>query len=138
MQFSIKIFCISFLIITLIDTAWLHFFMKNYFKNQVGFLVRTSMATQHFLAIAAIYLLMTIGFMVFVAPLLDAQKTILHNFLPGALFGLIGFGIYELTNYALLARWPLQLVIVDILWGMFLYGISSCIITYTTSDAWNL
>ena len=38
----------------------------------------------------------------------------------GAFFGLVVYGVYELTNWAVLADWPAGLVPIDIAWGMFL------------------
>jgi uncharacterized membrane protein len=40
----------------------------------------------------------------------------------GALFGLIAYGIYELTNHALFHSWPVSVVVVDMAWGTFLCG----------------
>jgi uncharacterized membrane protein len=36
----------------------------------------------------------------------------------GAGLGLIGYGTYELTNYATLAAWSPRLVVIDMLWGV--------------------
>ncbi len=35
----------------------------------------------------------------------------------GALYGLIGYGIYDLTNRATLARWSLKMTVIDMAWG---------------------
>jgi uncharacterized membrane protein len=38
----------------------------------------------------------------------------------GALFGLFTYATYDLTNLATLNKWPLTVVVVDIVWGMVL------------------
>ena len=64
----------------------------------------------------ACYLLLVSGLYYFIirkkAPIKDA-----------ILLGLLIYGVYETTNYALLKNWPLQMVIMDILWGGILFFI---------------
>jgi uncharacterized membrane protein len=38
----------------------------------------------------------------------------------GALFGLVTYATYDLTNMATLRDWPVTMVIVDLTWGMVL------------------
>ena len=38
----------------------------------------------------------------------------------GAELGLVAYGTYELTNWAVIAGWPAALVPVDLLWGIVL------------------
>jgi uncharacterized membrane protein len=40
--------------------------------------------------------------------------------LYGAMFGFFTYMTYELTNLALLKDWPLNIVVVDIIWGVVL------------------
>ena len=40
----------------------------------------------------------------------------------GGLFGLVVYGVYDMTNMATLERWPVRMVWVDICWGCFLCG----------------
>lgn len=35
----------------------------------------------------------------------------------GALLGLVAYATYDLTNLATLSRWPLDLTIIDLVWG---------------------
>ena len=43
----------------------------------------------------------------------------------GAGLGLIAYGTYELTNWAVIAGWPAALVPVDVLWGVLLTAASA-------------
>ena len=45
----------------------------------------------------------------------------------GALFGLVTYGTYDLTNAATLKGWSLTVTIVDMLWGAFLAGLSAAV-----------
>lgn len=68
------------------------------------------------------YLLYAAGVVVFaVRPGLEAGQlsvAIGH----GLFLGLVGYGVYDLTNQATLKIWPLSLTLVDMAWGAFLTG----------------
>ena len=49
-----------------------------------------------------------------------AKESLRHAAVWGALFGFFTYATYDLTNLALLKDWPLNIVIVDILWGVVL------------------
>jgi uncharacterized membrane protein len=46
------------------------------------------------------------------------------------LFGLVIYGVYETTNYALLKKWKPQAVALDTLWGGVLFAITTKITYY--------
>ena len=52
-----------------------------------------------------------------------------HALLFGALFGLVCYATYDLTNLAVAKDWPLLVTIVDLAWGAVLAA-SVSIITY--------
>ena len=43
--------------------------------------------------------------------------------------GIVIYGVYEATSYAILKKWPLNLVLIDTLWGGILLALTT-IITY--------
>jgi uncharacterized membrane protein len=45
----------------------------------------------------------------------------------GALFGLLAYATYDLTNLATLQGWPWELAVVDMIWGTVLTGTVSVI-----------
>ena len=48
-------------------------------------------------------------------------------FFRGALLGLVMYTIYEFTNLALIKNWPLEMALIDILWGPILCGLSAMV-----------
>jgi len=52
-----------------------------------------------------------------------------HALLFGALFGLITYATYDLTNLATLKDWPVIVTIVDLIWGMVVSA-SVSVVTY--------
>ena len=60
------------------------------------------------------YVLLGLGVAVFVVP---RAHSVGNAAALGALFGLVVYGVYDLTNYSTLKDWPAQLTIADIAWG---------------------
>jgi uncharacterized membrane protein len=63
------------------------------------------------------------------------EATVPVAFAWGAGFGLIVYGVYDLTNYATLDRWPLALTLIDITWGMFICGTTAAV-THAVAGWW--
>lgn len=66
-----------------------------------------------------VYILLSLGLIFFV---LSKAANTGQAFGYGALFGLVVYGVYDLTNHAILSGYPLKLVLIDILWGTLLCG----------------
>ncbi|MCX7306538.1 MAG: DUF2177 family protein [Afipia sp.] len=76
-------------------------------------------------AAGALYSIYFVGIVVFAV--LPSVKTgsWISAVLLGALLGLVSFSTYDLTNLATLSRWPLNVVIVDMIWGTFVTALAS-------------
>lgn len=109
-----------------IDMVWLGVISKNYYKQKLGFILSPN---PNWMAAIVFYLLFIAGIMFFaINPALKEMywQTALLN---GAVLGALCYATYDLTNMATIAKWPIQIVIIDIIWGMVLTG-SVSIITY--------
>lgn len=123
-------------IVLAIDLVWLGVIMKGFYAQELGDLARrsgTSLAPRWGAAIL-VYLLIPVGVMSFVRPLLGPHSNAWHAFGYGALFGLVMYGVYDLTNLAVLEKWTLRLALADMAWGCFLCGLTSVIMR--TLDRW--
>lgn len=78
------------------------------------------------------YLIYVIGVMVFAVYPSVSKDSLIHAVLMGALFGFFAYATYDLTNLATLKGWPLQVVIIDIIWGSLLTLIVSASGFYIT------
>jgi uncharacterized membrane protein len=56
-----------------------------------------------------------------VKPALETHSA-LRALLSGALFGLIAYATYDLTNLATIRDWPIIVTVVDMIWGAALCG----------------
>jgi uncharacterized membrane protein len=122
----IKLYCIALAVFFAIDMVWLGLVAKNFYAKHLGYLMK---ADVNWLAAIIFYLLFIVGIVVFViSPALE-QKSWLQALMYGALFGLITYATYDLTNLATIQNWPLIVTVVDLVWGMVLSA-SVSIITY--------
>lgn len=105
-----------------LDIAWIGFIAKNFYSRMLGYLMKKK---PNLPAAVVFYLLYIFGLMFFVVnPALTAGKS-LYALLAGALFGLISYATYDLTNLATFKEWPLKLSVIDLIWGSFLSGMTS-------------
>ncbi len=45
----------------------------------------------------------------------------------GALFGFVAYATYDLTNLSTLANWPVNITIIDMIWGTVLNSVVSVV-----------
>jgi uncharacterized membrane protein len=124
-------FLVAFAVFMVIDLIWLGVIAAPFYRNQIGFLMAKNV---NWAAAVLFYIIFIVGMVVFVIqPALTAQS-ITSAILLGALFGLVAYATYDLTNLATLEGWPLTLVVVDIIWGTTLSVLVSTI-TYILMNA---
>ena len=77
------------------------------------------------------YLLFILGLVVFVISPAFLNRSWTEALGKGALFGLITYATYDLTNQATVKDWPALVTVVDLSWGTFLAA-SVSLVTYFT------
>lgn len=108
----------SLSVMAVLDALWLGFIAPAFYKKHIGFIMADSV---NWLAAIAFYLLFILGVTVFVIyPGWQQDYTVLKIALLGALFGLVTYATYDLTNQATLKDWPAIVTIVDLVWGTVL------------------
>jgi uncharacterized membrane protein len=122
----IKLFLIALPVFFVIDMVWLVFVAKKFYQEQIGFLMKPDI---NWFAAIIFYLLFIGGLVVFVISPAVEKHSWVHALLFGALFGLITYATYDLTNLATLKNWPLLVTVVDLIWGTVLAS-SISLITY--------
>lgn len=121
-----KLFLIALPVFFAIDMVWLVLVAKNFYQKQIGFLMRPDI---NWLAAIIFYLLFITGLIVFVITPAMVKQSWVHALLYGALFGLVTYATYDLTNLATLKDWPLLVTLIDLVWGSVLAA-SVSVITY--------
>ena len=122
----IKLFLIALPVFFVIDMVWLVLVAKKFYQGQIGFLMKPDI---NWFAAIIFYLLFIAGLVIFVISPAVEKHSWVHAILFGALFGLITYATYDLTNLATMKDWPLLVTVVDLIWGTVLAA-SISIITY--------
>jgi uncharacterized membrane protein len=115
-QSFLTLYAISLPVFFVIDIIWLGFIASSFYRDRMGELFQINWT-----ASIIFYLIFLVGLTFFATyPNLDKgwQMVLLY----GALFGFFTYATYDLTNLATLKDWPLDMVIVDIIWGTVLGG----------------
>jgi uncharacterized membrane protein len=120
---SLKLYFLTLVIFLGIDAFWLGLVAPRFYRSQIGHL----MADKAILSAALIfYLLYMVGLVFFVvAPGMSMSTR--EVILRGALFGLVAYATYDLTNLATLRDWPVFVTVVDLVWGTFLTAATSAV-----------
>ncbi len=116
-SFYIKLYLATLVAFFLIDMVWLGLVARSFYRKHLGFLLSPN---PNWAAAILFYLLFIAGIIIFaVVPGLQAGS-LGKALLLGALFGLLSYATYDLTNLATVKDWPLIVTVVDMLWGTVL------------------
>ncbi|MCX6820114.1 MAG: DUF2177 family protein [Candidatus Adlerbacteria bacterium] len=113
----IKLYAIALPVFFAIDMVWLGLVAKDFYRGQIGTLMKSDV---NWTAGIIFYLIFIVGLVVFVITPAVERGSWTHALLFGALFGLVCYATYDLTNLATLKDWPLLVTIVDLAWGAVL------------------
>lgn len=110
---TLVLFCIM-------DYLWLGNVAKNLYLNNIYslLLVEGNTITPRLIPALVVYILFAIMQWFIVLPL--AQYQVVNSFYYGALMGLVIYGIYDMTNLAVLKDWTTQIAFMDWCWGILL------------------
>lgn len=110
---------LSAIILVVIDFVYLNI-IKGYFSNQIQ-RVQNSPMKINYLGAVICYIFLIIGLNYFI---IKPRKSVSDAFL----LGIIIYGVYETTNYALFKNWSILTVIIDTLWGGTLFASTTYIV----------
>lgn len=120
----VKEYFVTLFVFLGIDMVWLLFIAKNLYQKEIGHLMRADIG---WIPAILFYLIFVVGLLYFVLRPSLESGSILKTILSGALFGLICYATYDLTNYSTLDGWSLKVTVIDIIWGATLGGVVSFI-----------
>ncbi len=122
----IKLYAIALPVFFAIDMTWLGLVANNFYKSQIGSLMKSDI---NWTAAILFYVLFIVGLVIFAISPAVEKSSWTQAILLGALFGVISYATYDLTNLATLKNWPIMITIVDMIWGAVLGALVS-VITY--------
>lgn len=126
----ITLFLVTIIAVFTMDMIWLGVIAKNLYAENIGILLRKSgeAMTPIWWSAVIVYLCIALGILFFVLP--KAQGDYFLAFSGGVILGMVTYGIYDFTNYSILANWPLKITLIDFSWGIVLCGFSSLFATF--------
>jgi uncharacterized membrane protein len=107
----------ALVVLGVLDGLWLGWLAIDFYRREIGDL----MAPQVRIVPAAMFYFLYPAGLVTLAlqPMPEALVTALWR---SALVGLVAYGVFDLTNLAVLRHWSVKLAVVDIAWGTFATG----------------
>jgi uncharacterized membrane protein len=112
-----------------LDAVWLTTMSSRVYRPAIGHVMRDDF---DLLAAAAFYAIYLTGLVVFVVrPAAGAAAALAR----GALFGLVCYATYDLTNQATIVGWPWHVTIIDLAWGAFVSATSAWV-AFRVARAW--
>ena len=115
--YYLKLYALTVPVFFAVDMIWLGFVAKKFYRTHLGFVLSPDV---NWPAAVSFYLIYIVGILVFaVVPALE-KESLGSALLWGCLYGFFTYATYDLTNMATIKNWPLKVVMVDILWGVFL------------------
>jgi uncharacterized membrane protein len=132
----VKLYISTIIVLLILDGIWLGLIATSFYKNELGALARRDggVLTPIWSAALVVYLALALGIVWFVLPRVSAANPLMSAALWGFAFGIITYGVYDMTNLATLAGYSLRLALVDMLWGGVIGGLSS--IAASSLDRW--
>ena len=130
MQF-LKVYALTLVIFFLVDIVWLGVISKKLYKEYLGHLMAPNV---NWAAALVFYFLFIAGLVFFVIMPAIEKRDLMYAITVGAFFGLITYGTYDLTNLATLRDWPLNITIIDLIWGTFLNAATSGITYFVATS----
>lgn len=101
----------------ILDFLWLGYLSKKLYKNEIGGLL---LEKPNMVAALIFYAIYVVGAVVFVVNPALENGSLADAAGYGALFGLVAYGTYDLTNLAVMKGFTKKIVVVDMLWGVLL------------------
>ena len=115
---------ISAVILLVLDSIYLYTFSKTFTDSIVN--IQNGVAIKYNIpSMILCYLFLIAGINYFI---IMPKRTVFDAFF----LGIVIYGVYETTNFTLLNKWPLNIAIIDTLWGGILFALTTYI-TYAVT-----
>ncbi len=122
MGYYIKLYFATLAVFFVVDMLWLGLIARTFYKKHLGFLMAPDV---NWYAALIFYFLFIAGILIFVVLPGIRENSLSATILKAAMFGLITYATYDLTNLATVKNWPLIITVVDLIWGIILSTIVS-------------
>jgi len=128
-----SLFITAILTILFLDYIWIGIIYKNKYMNAIASVQGSELTVRYGSAIV-VYLAIATMIIVWVLPRIEAvtknkSDLMMNSFKYGGLLGGLSYAIFNFTNNAIFKNWTPETAIVDTLWGSFLTGATTYVLT---------
>jgi uncharacterized membrane protein len=109
-----KHYLITLVVFLILDGIWLGVVARRLYQSQIGFLMAKA---PKWAAAGVFYLLFVVGLVVFCVTPGVREGSTGQAAWRAALFGLVTYATYDLTNLATVEGWPILVTVIDLAWG---------------------
>lgn len=113
-----------------IDILWISIMNKRFYSKNLAHLVSEKI---NWPAAIIFYLLYIAGIIVFAVLPATRDNSPIKALLLGGFLGLIAYSTYDLSNLSTLKNWPINVTVVDIIWGTILTASVSFLSYYVST-----
>jgi uncharacterized membrane protein len=111
MCYNIKLFIKVFVLIIIIDLIWIKLFAEKKYKNMIKSIQNKDLEIR-IIPTILVYVFLTTLFILF------RSTSNIKMFL----LGFLTYGVYDMTNYALLNNFDFKFALFDMIWGGILFS----------------
>ncbi|MDN7181074.1 DUF2177 family protein [Caballeronia sp. SEWSISQ10-4 2] len=122
-------FAVTAVAFLVLDAIWLGVITRNLYRREIGDLL---LPKPNFGAAAIFYVIYIAGLVHFCVVPSVTRQSAMRGLVSGALFGIVAYATYDLTNLATLKGWSTTLVFIDIAWGAFASAVASAVAVAVT------
>jgi uncharacterized membrane protein len=106
------------------DFIWLSTAVPRLYQPALGSLLKPKPDVG---VAAAFYLVYLVGLIALAVLPGVREGAVMGALWRGALFGFVAYATYDLTNLSTLANWPVNITIIDMIWGTVLNSVVSVV-----------
>ena len=103
-------------IMGILDFIWLGFIAKKLYYSEMG---KILLEKPNMIPALLFYVIYVVGVVIFVVNPALREGSWQYALGYGALFGLVAYATYDLTNLATMKDFSTKVVVIDLLWGRF-------------------
>jgi len=117
----------------IIDAVWISQVALKLYQPMLG-----DMMVENVRIVPALifYLFFPVGLVVFAVVPALRDGSAMSAFASGALLGALCYATYDLTNYATLKTWTLQVTVIDIVYGTIVAGLCSAFAVFVVQSVY--
>jgi uncharacterized membrane protein len=117
-------YVLALVVFAAVDLAWLAVMGPRLYRPTLGDIL---LGTVKITPAVLFYLIYPVGLTILAVLPALRQGSLVAALALGALFGLVSYATYGLTNFATLRNWTLQLTIIDMVYGAALSALASAL-----------